>query len=77
MKMIATKRFRYAGAQVEAGNSFEVRDRRDAHILRVIGRAVDNASEFRPVAALEQAPIEGEPEFRTKRKYKRRDLEAE
>lgn len=82
-KLIATASYPYAGRSLSTGDAFEASER-DAQTLKLIGRAVDAPSEGPPVHAIQtrdltpkDPPSGTHPEPTPKRRYRRRDLQAE
>ena len=67
--MIAVKAMRYAGQWLSPGDEFEPKSKRDARILRAIGKATDGkAPELEDKAEDDKPP---------KRAYRRKDMKAE
>lgn len=71
--LIATMAYPYAGRSLQAGDTFEA-SARDADTLKKIGRAKDAPSKRYTTRALTPDAVE---EPKTRRQYRRRDLEAE
>ena len=67
--MIAVKAMRYAGQWLVPGDEFEPKSKRDARILRAIGKAADGE-----VTEVDDKDDDGKPE---KRAYRRKDMKAE
>lgn len=70
--MIALMSFPYGGRELRVGDRFEALEK-DAFILRGTGRARD-AQNYKTAAL--KAEDSATPPIRTKRKYKRRDMQA-
>lgn len=87
MQLIARKAFTYGGARIRPGDAFDA-TRKDGKVLVAIGRASEGPSGIAQLTSMsvelpEQDPPEvivttdAEPEPKTKRAYKRRDLTSE
>lgn len=75
MKLEAKATFSYGRKPVRVGEVFEA-DANDAELLLLTGRAI-RARQEHESAALPQSPSEVPDSSSSKRRYKRRDMEAE
>ena len=67
--MIAVKAMRYAGQWLSPGDEFEPKSKRDARILRAIGKATDGEAP--------EVDDKAEDDKPKKRAYRRKDMKAE